>query len=90
MAFDGRRVTVNSTGTPEVVASAEGDDGISVVVRNKSATAVNVGGPDVTPSTGFELAQDETLSVDLRPGEIIYACTATGSVELYVAEAGVG
>lgn len=84
MAVTGRRQSVETT--PELVCSAEGDDGISVVIRNKSADVCDIGGINVTVGAGFGLAQDEAVTIDMAPGETIYGVSAGTSV-LHILEA---
>lgn len=87
MATMGTRVSVavtatklNSTGTDNVA-------GASILVRNRGATSVFLGSPNVTIATGYELLADEALTFDLN--EDIYGICASGTVACHVLETGV-
>lgn len=47
--------------------------GTTLVIKNTSANAADLGGSTVTAGTGLDLAAGATVTVDLRPGEILYA-----------------
>lgn len=79
MAVNAERVTVETTAVALNAADADSVSGVSLVVLNGGETAVNVGGSDVTSETGFELAADDSVTVDLASGEVLYAISASSA-----------
>jgi hypothetical protein len=53
--------------------------GLAVAVTNTGATAVVLGGPDVTSATGIPLAAGATLPLGGVPCSPLWAVTASGS-----------
>lgn len=73
MAVTAQRVTVS---TVAVALNTDTDTrgGTSLVVKNTSANAADLGPSTVTAGTGFDLAAGATLGpVELGPGEVLYA-----------------
>lgn len=74
MAIQAQRVTVTDA---RVALNTDSDDrisGYSLLITNRDGTnSVDIGGATVTTGTGVELKPGESLSLDLHPGEIVYA-----------------
>ena len=93
------RVTVTTTATRLDVATEDDrvspgsqsrrGDGHSVAIRNTGAVSIFWGGAGVTAAAGFELAPGKEISMDLKPGDDLWAITASGSAECQVAQVGV-
>lgn len=69
-------VRVNVGAAPTALNANDAGDmsiGKSLVVRNRSATAVDIGGADVATGAGFQLDAGDVASVDLEIGEILFA-----------------
>lgn len=65
--------------------------GRSILIRNRGAVAVFLGGIDVTSSTGLQLDPGESVTVDSTgsgAGGGLYAVTASGSTTVHVLQAG--
>ncbi len=62
---------------------------VTLVVANRGASSVYLGGQGVTAAEGYELAAGEKLSLELRPSDLgLYAVAASGSVRLDVMQVG--
>lgn len=74
MAVISSVVTVTSSGAIAVV-NGNDLDGASALVKNTTATeTVYLGGRGVTDADGFPWAADDPpVSIDLKPGEILFA-----------------
>ncbi|MFL5845274.1 MAG: hypothetical protein ACJ762_11310 [Solirubrobacteraceae bacterium] len=89
MAVKAQNKTV--TTAPAILVTGNDFNGVAAMLRNNTATAsVWVGGPDVaagaTPANAFEWkAADPPLTVDLIPGEDLWAVLATGGANQTVA-----
>lgn len=83
MAVTAARVTVSTTAVALNTAST---DGARLVVRNIDTTdTCDLGPSGVTAGTGFRLAFGESVSVDLKPGDVLFAIrTAATDVDLTV------
>jgi len=72
------QVTVG-TGVPSQI------DGNSVqwtrltVHNNDNTKVMYLGGPDVSTTKGLKLLKEETIQLELAPGESLYAVSASGS-----------
>lgn len=89
MAVEAQRVVVGDTPTLLSRASTDSYDGSGIVVRPKMS-AIDIGGPAVVSGQGFEVAADETVSVDLEPREVIYGiASASSTVTVHVLRRGV-
>lgn len=53
-------------------------DKVTVVVKNPSAT-IFLGGVNVTSATGMPLAATDAISLDLGPGDILYAIASAAT-----------
>lgn len=81
-----------SVGTSETELTGTQTDstaGQSLVVQNRGAADVFVGGTGVTTSTGFKLAAGDSVSLDLGQGEKLFGIVATGTVTCHILRAGV-
>lgn len=61
MAATAERVTVSTTAVERLT------------LKNTSANAADLGASTVTAATGFDLAAGATVSVELDPGDVLYA-----------------
>jgi len=86
MAVSGARVAVATTA---VALNSDVDSvaGTALVVRNTGAGAVDVGGASVTSGTGYRLAANESVTVNLSSGEVLYAVADT-TATVHVLRAG--
>lgn len=84
MAFTATRVSVTSSSAVIVTEGAGGQGAGDVgqtgaVIKNKGASSVYLGASGVTDSTGFELANGETVTVsEMGYDEVLYARCASG------------
>jgi hypothetical protein len=53
--------------------------GSDVIIRNTGATTVYIGGPGVTPSTGYPLMASDAPLQPLPVNDAIWGVTASGS-----------
>lgn len=83
MSVTAARVTVSTTAAALNTAST---DGTRLVVRNIDATdTCDLGPAGVTAGAGFRLANGESVTVDLKPGDVLYAIrSAAADVDLTV------
>lgn len=96
MALEGAIVTVGTTAT--LLSGATFSDtinynyrGQSILVQNPSTTVtVYLGGTDVTSSVyGYRLLPNQSVSIDLYPGEQLYAAVASSTQTVSVIRTGV-
>lgn len=73
MAITTARVTVSTSAVALNVAEADTVSGATLILKNTSANAADLGPSGVTAAAGFDLAAGATLAVTLPPGEILYA-----------------
>lgn len=78
MPLKSAHVSVTTSATL-LAAGTDGAPGypISVVVLNTGSTSVELGGADVTASTGYELGAGLSLSIDLVHGDDLYGIVST-------------
>lgn len=70
-------VTLATTQT--LIATGGGAaDKVTVIVKNASA-AIFLGGAGLTTATGLPLATTEAVSLDLGPGDLLYAIASSGT-----------
>ena len=55
-----------------------------VTVKNVGGSTVYIGGPDVTPGNGFELAANEIRDITVRGTDVLYARVAGSPVSANV------
>jgi hypothetical protein len=77
------RVTV--TTSPTIISQNSSDVG-PLLIKNKGAASVFLGGASVTPETGYELEAAEAVSITLGSNEAIYGIVASGTVVLHKLE----
>ena len=72
MAVSAQRITVSTTA---VALNTDTDSvgGTTLVVKNTSANAADLGPSTVTATTGFDLAAGASVTVELGLGEQLYA-----------------
>ncbi len=70
MAVSAQRITVS---TSAVALNTASQDGTVLVLKNTSANAADLGASTVAATTGFDLAASATVTVWLKPGDILYA-----------------
>lgn len=94
MTTAARRVTVTTTPTRLDFTPADSDNGmgqVSLLIRCPGTT-VYLGGQDVTTGQGLELPAGEWYSEQAdestRPGDALYAVTATGTAAVHVLRRG--
>lgn len=84
MLIQGKRVTVTNAATrldtwPDTLRD--------MLITNRGAASVDIGGAAVTTGTGYELSAGATLSLDrAATGGGVYAITASGTVRCDVLE----
>lgn len=59
-------------------------DDMDVVILNGAATAIQLGGPSVSATTGFNLAAGATLRVILARGDLVYGFSTTAATPVSV------
>ena len=59
-------------------------DGETVAIQNLGTENIYVGDDWVTPTTGFQIAPGQVITLDLGGGEILYACAGLGSQRIHV------
>lgn len=70
MAVTAARVTVSTSAVALNTASTAGQ---TLVLKNTSANAADLGPSTVTAAAGFDLAAGATVTVELSAGDILYA-----------------
>jgi len=77
MALKDDKFTLSTTA--ELIASGgSAQNPKTVLIRSPSAT-IFVGGPTVTAADGFPVGVNDTLSLDLRSGDDLYAIASAGT-----------
>jgi hypothetical protein len=74
MALDAMRVNVGAVAV--ALNPAQDSDyrqGMSIVITNRGADSVDLGGSAVATGAGYELGSGETFTADLQTGEVLYA-----------------
>lgn len=84
------RIDVTSTPVPVTVSATDQAFNANLVVRNRGAASVWLGGASVTTSNGFELGAGETLPFRGFDTAVLplYAVAASGTNTLHVFRAG--
>jgi hypothetical protein len=70
MSVTAARVTVS---TSAVALNTAGTAGISLLLKNTSANAADLGPSTVTAGAGFDLAAGASVVVGLDPGDVLFA-----------------
>lgn len=89
MAFRGTRVDVGTTAVKVVAATHGRASGSGALLQNAGSADIDLGGDGVTAGAGFPLGAGESVSVELEPGESLYAIVASGTESLAILEGGV-
>ena len=53
--------------------------GCRLTVKNQGGESADLGPADVVVGEGFELAEEETVELQLKAGEVMYAISAEGT-----------
>lgn len=80
----GKKTTVTSTATP--IPTARLANRKSMVVTNTSATTIYLGGEDVDTTDGFDLAQNDSIVIDIDEKLVLYGITASGTATIKTLE----
>lgn len=70
MAVSAARVTVSTTAVALNTASTAGQ---TLVLKNTSANAADLGASTVAAGAGFDLAASATVTVELAAGDVLFA-----------------
>lgn len=90
MAITASRVTVSTSAVALNAAETDVVGGCSLILKNTSANAADLGPTGVTAGTGFDLAAGATQVVNLPPGEVLFAIrTAAADATIAVLRIGV-
>lgn len=79
-----------AVGTAATVLGGPDGDGVTLLLKNAGAAAVDLGPAGVATGAGYPLAAGDIVSVDLAPGEALYAVAASGTVNVGVLRSRVG
>jgi hypothetical protein len=77
-------VSVAATPTKLAAGGSSSNDKASVLVYNNGAVTLYVGGAAVTTGTGVPVAAAASFTVDLGPGDDLYAVVASGTCDARV------
>lgn len=77
MPVSASRVTASSGAVALNPATSAGTR--LLVVNTDATNAVDLGGADVAANAGVPLAKGESLTVELAPGEVLYATRTTAN-----------
>jgi len=99
MAVKSQHVTVGTTAVRLSVESetdvarspllAARTFGSSLIMLNKGEVSVFTGGPDVTPTTGFEVAPGSVKAMDLYGSDSSWGVTASGTAVCHIEQSGI-
>lgn len=89
MAVQGAQVSVGTTETELTGAQTDATAGQSLVVANRGAADVFLGGTGVATSTGYKLAVNDIVRIDLGQGEKLSGIVAAATQSVHVLRAGV-
>lgn len=84
----GDRVTVATTATRLDTGAGSGMGHAAVLVRNRGAVTVDLGGPGVTGGAGFGLDAGESVTLDSLAGDGLYGIVASGTCVVHVLQVG--
>jgi hypothetical protein len=76
MAVTAERVTVETT----AVALNPGSSAGTHLRITNGAVVIDLGDSGVTAGTGFEVPADGELTVEIDPGDVLYAISGTSSI----------
>jgi hypothetical protein len=87
MAVKGARVDVATSAT--ALSQTDVLKTSAILVRNRGAAVVYLGGPDVTTSTGYQLDAGESISVEASVYAVgLFGVCAAGTVTCHVLQVG--
>lgn len=75
----GLQVAIGTTPTVITNGVNVGDTDSDLVVKNRGANSVFLGGDNVTTSDGFELVAGDAVGIQLSAGEGLYGVVAAGT-----------
>ncbi len=81
MAITSGRITITSTPTL-IVPEPANKGGYTVIISNLGAKKIYLDGASVTPETGFELPNNQNVTVPVAPDESIYGVTVVGDTAI--------
>lgn len=81
MAISAARVTVGLTAVALNIASTAGS---KLVVKNTGAIAADLGPSTVTSAGGLDLAAGASVTVEMAPGDVLYAISSGAGTTLAV------
>lgn len=73
------RVTVAATAVALNTASTSGQRLVITNTESTATTAIDLGDADVAATEGFPLAGGDTVTVELAPGDVLYAIRSTST-----------
>lgn len=74
MAVKGARIALTNAVAPlNVNAAGDVTPGQSILITNRSAVTIDIGGSDVTSGAGYPVDAGDSFSAVLEHGEIVYA-----------------
>lgn len=76
MAVTAARVTASTSAVALNIAVPSGE---RLIVTNTSANAADLGPSTVTAGTGYSLAGNASVTVELDPGDVLYAVRSGAS-----------
>jgi hypothetical protein len=79
VALSTARVTVSTSAVALNAAETDVVSGSTLILKNTSANAADLGPAGVTAGAGFDLAAGATLTVSMPPGELLYAIRSAAS-----------
>jgi hypothetical protein len=91
VAVNGARIALTDEVTPlNVNAVGDVTPGQSILVTNRSAITIDIGGEDVVTGEGYPVDAGDSFSATLEHGEIVYAVAPdAGPYEVSVFQSGV-
>lgn len=84
MAVTSIATTVSTTATLIATHTDSSKRSLSVLVRCNGGKTIYVGGSGVDSTAGTDVANNEDLSLNLGPGEDLYAVVTTGTTSIKV------
>jgi hypothetical protein len=79
VAITAARVTVSTSAVALNAAETDTVSGSTLILKNTSANAADLGPAGVTAGAGFDLAAGATLTVVVPPGELLFAIRSAAS-----------
>ena len=66
-------------GDSAVALNVANSAGCRLTVKNDGGDSADLGPPDVATGAGYELAEEETVELQLKAGEVMYAISQEGT-----------